>query len=464
MNRLLLNVRTFLWVLSGSKISILKKCPTEHSRHSNIGLAIFATTLIAFFTGTLAGYEFGNQSTFVAVIFGLLWALLVFTIDRTMVLTFKKNPKISAIERRKTLIIPVLYRVFLSALISFFISIPLELWVFRENIELQMDKDKSAEINLKQDREANTYRIDDNKEKVEEYATSTDRLDSLLNQPTPPLNYKGYANIEKNAKDKKEEYLKLQSTYNKKVKDRRSIWSRIPIIYYYKDDVDEIQEKQDKSSEEYKKWEALWHETNLQGSLTKKLKGKKKEYENLESKLQEISDTYFNELSDKKSLEDSLKTEAQNELRNREDSVKTNTKIYSQKVKGHRGFITKWIALNNIENGWVVFFIWFIRVVFFTIEMLPTMAKVTTPVGSYDWEVFYEEENKKNSLFAIKDLEVEKLRKIEEQKLENELIVQKNILNKLAEKQNNIANKILDEWENTQIEAAKKDLDEFIAD
>ena len=102
-------IKKFFWLISGSEISILEKCPTDHNRHMNVGLAIFATTLIAFLAGSLAGFKFSTQNIFSALMFGAIWCLLVFTIDRNMVGQFQNN----TVQSYEKVIWAVIYRAFL---------------------------------------------------------------------------------------------------------------------------------------------------------------------------------------------------------------------------------------------------------------------------------------------------------------------------------------------------------------
>lgn len=465
MRKFLNSIKYFFWLLSGSNIEILKECPTDHNRHANIGLAIFVTTAIAFATGALAGYEFGNHTIESAILFGVIWSLLVFTIDRTMVLTLKKNPKITKTERIKSLIVPVLYRLFLSALISFFISIPLELWVFRENIAEQMDKDKVEKIIQKQKREQEAFNISSDSIAIRSYNKESYYLDSLLNSPEPPANYRNYSQIKNKLTTIQGEYKSLTRQYEAKVKQRKQWWSQVPYTMHYKaSDTLHLNpiRVNDKSSNAYKQWLSLWLETKNDGTLTRERKDKKIQKDNLETQLSAISKSYFDSKTRDKNKTDSLKLIREQELLVKNDSIKSKKENYSSLIESHNGFTTKWVALNNVDDFWVIFFIWFIRIVFFTIEMLPTMSKISTPIGSYDRTVYSVEKRKEKYLDEIEDLDINKLKTLEKQKLDNELNVQKNILDKLSEKQNNIANTILEEWEKGQLKNIKNNLNNFV--
>ena len=85
-------IQYFFWMISGSEISVLKDCPTDYNRHASIGFTIFMTCVFAGFAGGLAGYSIAGNSWEGGLIFGAIWALLVFSIDRSMVVSIKKNP------------------------------------------------------------------------------------------------------------------------------------------------------------------------------------------------------------------------------------------------------------------------------------------------------------------------------------------------------------------------------------
>lgn len=459
--KILLKIRYFLWILSGSDLKILKKSPTDHNRHANVGLAILVTTIIAFCTGALAGYEFGNQTITSAILFGLIWSLLVFTIDRTMVLTLKKNPTLTTKQRLKKLIIPIIYRVFLSALISFFIAIPLELWLFRENIKVQLDIDKSEQILDKQKREESTYRISSIEASIKNINTEAEEINNLLTQAEPPNNFKNYGLKKQEMLDAKSSYDLFYKNHSNKVAQRKVIYADVP-RYYANSDTLRLNLLRDKSSNAYKKWLPIWLETKPKdGTLTIQLQNKKEEYDKVKAEVKKIVSDYFKSITVEKQRIDSLKTQTQNSLTKNKSDVNKNTDEFTNLINSQEGFTTKWKAINNIEDFWIIFFIWFIRLVFFTIELLPTMAKVSTPIGSYDWGIYRAERRRKKFLKKIEVIKIKGLEQIENQRLKTELKTQKKILKKLAKKQQQIATNILDEWEKIQKIKSKADLDKF---
>ena len=108
MNKKYTWIQEVMWRIAGSDISILKDCEGDYNRHANIGLAIFTTTLVALGAGLIAGYQIGGNYIG-AIIFGVLWALIVFTIDRNMVASIQKNPDKKVVFWKKMMMNKVFY-------------------------------------------------------------------------------------------------------------------------------------------------------------------------------------------------------------------------------------------------------------------------------------------------------------------------------------------------------------------
>ena len=107
----------FLWTVAGAELDILEKCRTDHKKFAAIGATILMTAFIAFCAGTSAAWYFtqsGDESSGSlgwAMLFGLIWALLIFCIDRSLVITLKKDPS----AKKQKFWIPLLSRSALAA-------------------------------------------------------------------------------------------------------------------------------------------------------------------------------------------------------------------------------------------------------------------------------------------------------------------------------------------------------------
>ena len=125
-----------LWKIAGSEISALQKCPNEYNRHANIGLMILITAFFAGVTSFVAGSTFVKGNLFGVFFFSLIWAFLIFALDRSMVNSIKKDPE-DKDRFNWSFFWP---RLILAFILAFFMSIPLDHIVFKERIEYQMSQ------------------------------------------------------------------------------------------------------------------------------------------------------------------------------------------------------------------------------------------------------------------------------------------------------------------------------------
>ncbi len=124
-------ITSFFWICSGADISLLEKCSTEKSKYTGIGATIFFTGLFAALSGGYALYTIFDNIWF-AMLFGILWGLLIFNLDRYIVSSMRKDGKVG---RELLMASP---RIFLAILISIVIAKPLELKVFEKEIQPEL--------------------------------------------------------------------------------------------------------------------------------------------------------------------------------------------------------------------------------------------------------------------------------------------------------------------------------------
>ena len=128
-------ITDFFWFCSGAHIDTLKRFPTEHNKYVGIGATIFFTALFASLSGGYAMYFVfsGNAAAVLfAILFGVLWGLAIFNMDRYIVASIKKtgssNHQISQ----------ALPRILLAIMIGVVISRPLELKIFDKEIRQKL--------------------------------------------------------------------------------------------------------------------------------------------------------------------------------------------------------------------------------------------------------------------------------------------------------------------------------------
>jgi len=155
-------VSRFLWWASGAVVEILRDSKTDKAKFEGIGGAVLMTGVLAFLSGFYAVYTVFEGSASAAplgIIFGLVWALAIFNLDRYIVSSMKKeNPDAgNVIVRFLKELLPAVPRLLLAAVIGITISKPLELRLFQEPIYEQIQINRDATITEKEASSRSTY-------------------------------------------------------------------------------------------------------------------------------------------------------------------------------------------------------------------------------------------------------------------------------------------------------------------
>ncbi|WP_084332332.1 DUF4407 domain-containing protein [Runella limosa] len=125
------------WFLfcSGAHLDFLnhEDCKYEHNKYIGIGSAVFFTALFAFMSASYALYTvFGSWWS--ACFIGFVWSCFIFSLDRYIVSTLKKDDnKLNEIWKASP-------RILLAIMLAIIISKPLELRIFEREIENELIK------------------------------------------------------------------------------------------------------------------------------------------------------------------------------------------------------------------------------------------------------------------------------------------------------------------------------------
>jgi hypothetical protein len=220
-------IHNFFIYCAGSNFSLIRKSPSEISKHVGIGGVIFFTGLLAALSSGYAFYTIFD-STFFACLFGFIWGLMIFNLDRFIVASMRKS---GGMFRQFFMALP---RIILAAVLGIVISKPLELKIFEKEIDKQLNviinRNKAKlqkEIKGRYDEQGQYY----NKERDSIYSTEK-RMIAELNQATIDLEKEivgtstetttGKIGYGSNAK-RKEEIKKLkQMAYNNFIKENKA--------------------------------------------------------------------------------------------------------------------------------------------------------------------------------------------------------------------------------------------------
>jgi hypothetical protein len=475
-------IQYFFWLLSGAEISILKECPTDYNRQAGIGFTIFMTTLLAFFSGSYAGYYFG-ESYVTSLVFGLIWASLIFSIDRSMVVTLKKDPT----KKEQNFWTPFISRAILAILIAFIISIPLELLIFRDSIDIHKNK-------FKQDKTLNIIYgqrtiedIDGKNVRSGDLEDDINDLNNLLSKGEPQ-NDIDYDNLKNDFTSVESKYLSFKSNYNYLNSQAINAYNNGDMDRYH-----QISGKRSTAKSEMFNYANNYYypkKSQVQTYIGKWISERKKELSNLKGEQRIINEEIkigTEKVKSAGSKIDSILSKHDNSFVFNfmvlEDLAKTHRKVLKSSNSNFDKSLVDTNASDNLsivnatknqtsklefvkeydsEGATILFLLWLIRILFFTIEILPTIAKIATPIGAYDRAIYRKE---KDIELELNDKTIEyllhqkNLRDIEyqaEQKqlkdrvnIENEL--HKELITEIASVQNEVARKKIEEFKNKHL-------------
>lgn len=448
----------FLWLVSGSEISILKRCPTDYNRHAGIGFTILMTCLFGAFAGGYAGFYF-TRSYVGACVFGIIWGLLIFSIDRTMVVSLKKKPD----SKWSDYVPQIIMRAILALLIAFIISIPLELLVFKDNIDAGLSpykQDKEIKLSQLLDSLYKPGRDFANSIKAKAESDSLYRM-SKFDPPDPQfrqiLNDWNKLNTEINyLKQQQRPYANYQSLYQIAANFQK-ILAIDPNSIGAQDSLNQYKQE----AADHKQQFDLIEKTLLPIKADLILKQKM---------LDSLKHQYSEEMIKKGAIMDTVSTNLSNTGKTKDTVINsTNQKFKNDLAKMDSSFSVRFDVLAFLadkrnaggerEYPSVFFLLWLIRILFFVIEILPSVSKIATPFGAYDMVIYDEEKNLKevklpearrileNEIFQDEAIQLEEKRRQAKFRVEKEQVLHDKIVERIVDSQDKIANKIISDWE-----------------
>tara|TARA_R110000868_G_scaffold288378_1_gene548674 strand:+ start:1126 stop:2226 length:1101 start_codon:yes stop_codon:yes gene_type:complete len=154
-------LKQFFIVCSGADKNILEGCSEgEQTKYVGIGATVFFTAVMAFIASAYALFTVFDN-VYPALIFGLVWSLLIFNLDRFIVSTIRKRDKIGSEFLQAT------PRIILAVIIAIVISKPLEIKIFEKEINTVLLKEKNAMALENKKEVANYFKSDLDKNKSE---------------------------------------------------------------------------------------------------------------------------------------------------------------------------------------------------------------------------------------------------------------------------------------------------------
>ena len=165
-------IKNFLLFCAGVDQKILEKAPTDENKYIGIGATVLFTGMLALFSGGYALYTVFDN-VFIALIFGLIWGLMIFNLDRYIVLSMKSS---GSWFQDFMVAFP---RLILAIFLALVISKPLELKIFEKEIDAELIQ-MEQEVFKKQEDEVRGRYV----QQIEEYQTNIRQLKSEIAHKT----------------------------------------------------------------------------------------------------------------------------------------------------------------------------------------------------------------------------------------------------------------------------------------
>ena len=455
----------FLWFVAGADIEMLSLCPLDYKKYEAIGMTILMTALVGFAAGSSAAWYFTEDALW-TLVFGLFWSLLIFSIDRSLVVTLKKDP-----YKKSYYVLPLVFRGFLAILVAGIMSIPLELLVFNgfiqndiENYKSDLlkqqhkdsfDAQQSAEYHsksksLNQLLKMESCKKDDIEMLINNKRSERQREVNMLNHP----NTTTYNNAKANANGLQRQLNELYSLPNS---DYRR--NRIPGLR------SQISHQRSVMASERNAWNSkvnahISELDNEIAQLSDALRVVKEKIAKTDREKQRVDST---SVSYQARAEESL-NKTDERFRNGNNftlyyAVLAHAIYKTHKVTHERmGTDGKTYTYETEEfvNKDFMFLLWFIRAMFFVIELLPSIVKVVSKAGQYELRVYHQEEELKKYLHSQEyqdycykmlhgdnQLEMD----LQAQRHDAEKKVQHDIIQAIMNAEESVAKESIDNWE-----------------
>lgn len=467
-----MNFQKLLWIIAGAEPSILENCKTDYKKFSSIGATILMTSFIAFCAGTCAAWYFTQDGENPkgalgwSVLFGLIWALLIFCIDRSLVITLKKDPT----RKRQKFWIPLLSRAVLAGVIAFMVSIPLELFIFKDYINENIENFKEGKAGQLGD----LFKANSGEDMLNNRINSADSTLSKLNQVSQGLsndinslqNQINKLEVEKNNPNSaaynsaKSRYNNALQAYNNSLsklrEEQRKQYPSQSIIDNQRTQISRYKDQMSTAKKDMGVAAQKWRDDKqrqideLVSRRDKKSEEKKRTDDNYDATLQ-------NKNLDMQSAQAAEKSRRESEEIKKIQMEKGNKFLLNFQILEYA--VWQRDKDGNLTETTQLCFLWLIRLLFFIIEILPTVVKIVTPIGSYDRVIYAEEKSMEEYLDSpefidsMKEIHKSELQtQLEEAKLrqEAELQMKKDILEKMTAAQIGVANLAIAKWEENE--------------
>ena len=462
----------FLWNVAGAETPILEKCQTDHKKFSAIGATILMTAFIALCAGTSAAWYFtqkGSEDSGAlgwSLAFGVLWATLIFCIDRSLVITLKKKENRGKIDKYTWWIVPFLSRAALAVVVAFMVSIPLELVIFEDYIKGNEENflaNKTADLGRRLKRNSGEdvlssritsadsllARLGKESSKLEkEIASLQSQINTLEAQKNKP-NSSEYNSAQTRYKNAQSSYNTAASNYNA---ENRKQYPSSTLLNKYAAQKSTYSSHMSAAKRDMNAAATAWKKKK-QDEIDKLLPLRNEKIAAKAKKDDDHSKTLESRNNDKEREQKAAEARGVREDKKQQQLSEGNHFILNFQIL--EDAVWQRDDEGNLVEAEPLMFLWLIRILFFIIEILPTMVKIVSPIGSYERMVAAEEQNLIEYLESdeytdqiknIHRLALSSQEELQQEQHDTEVELKKSILDKIKTAQLEVAELAIEKW------------------
>jgi uncharacterized protein YoxC len=452
----------FFWTCAGVNKRILRQCPTEYAKYAGMGGTIFFTACMAALSG---GYAISTvfDNTYISCIFGLFWGLLIFNLDRLIVNTMYSDGEVTISWRE---LVSGLPRIVMAIFLGIVISTPLELKIFEDAIDIKIEQDKDV---LLQEKIGETiHRRDSTTQKRDEIMNGVAMFDSQITTSSTETN-----NLLSDIND-------LQTKLNGENNNIRTLDQQIVPLQRKLNALSSDDPQYQKILAQIgglrvKRNAAVAHRNTYAAAI----RGKQGEVAATDATLKNLMSNKQVETqreSERLRLEVDSLNNIINESKVRhkewsEDEIKAKGSFRDKLDVQYKGFQAKMKAFTELkEESWATnVSSLFIMLLFIIVETAPTFLRMMVADGSYENLLDAEKHRievlsskKKSDLNDEINTEIQISIEKNRQRLEAEVLANKELLEKLAKTQAELLQTAIEKWREEELEKINKNPSAYI--
>lgn len=452
----------FFWTCAGVNKRVLRQCPTEYAKYAGMGGTIFFTACMAALSG---GYAISTvfDNTYISCIFGLFWGLLIFNLDRLIVNTMYSDGEVTISWRE---LVSGLPRIVMAIFLGIVISTPLELKIFEDAIDIKIEQDKDV---LLQEKIGETiHRRDSTTQKRDEIMNGVAMFDSQITTSSTETN-----NLLSDIND-------LQTKLNGENNNIRTLDQQIVPLQRKLNALSSDDPQYQKILAQIgglrvKRSAAVAHRNTYAAAI----RGKQGEVAATDATLKNLMSNKQVETqreSERLRLEVDSLNNIINESKVRhkewsEDEIKAKGSFRDKLDVQYKGFQAKMKAFTELkEESWATnISSLFIMLLFIIVETAPTFLRMMVADGSYENLLDAEKHRievlsskKKSDLNDEINTEIQISTEKNRQRLEAEVLANKELLEKLAKTQAELLQTAIEKWREEELEKINKNPSAYI--